>query len=67
MWARARPVVNAFRLRAAAVAGSAVGTIGRGLPGMAGPLIVSIGLGMAWRPLGVVFFGAVVWALDRRV
>jgi hypothetical protein len=41
--------------------------LGRGLPGIAGPLLVSAGMWMAWRPLGLIFAGAALWLLDRRV
>jgi hypothetical protein len=53
--------------RAAVLAGVALGKVGRGLPGIGGPLLVSAGLWMAWKPLGLIFAGAVLWALDRRV
>lgn len=53
--------------KAAEFAGAAVRRVGVSLPGVGGPLLVSVGLWMAWRPLGVVFAGAVLWALDRRV
>jgi hypothetical protein len=65
--ARWRPRWDVAVARAAGLAGAGVRLVGRGLPGTAGPLIVSLGLWMAWRPLGVVFAGAVLWALDRRV
>lgn len=51
----------------AAVAGAAVRRIGHGLPGIGGPVLVAVGLYMAWAPLGVVFAGVALWALDRRV
>uniref|UniRef100_A8LZZ6 Uncharacterized protein n=1 Tax=Salinispora arenicola (strain CNS-205) TaxID=391037 RepID=A8LZZ6_SALAI len=51
----------------AAAAGTAVRLVGRSLPGVAGPLLVAGGLWMVYRPLGVIFAGAVLWALDRRV
>jgi len=53
--------------RVAVLAGAAIRRVGVSLPGIGGPLLVSAGLWMAWRPLGVVFAGAVLWALDRRV
>ncbi len=51
----------------AGATGTALRLAGRSLPGVAGPLIVAAGLWMVYRPLGVIFAGAVVWALDRRV
>jgi hypothetical protein len=53
--------------KAAEWAGAAIRRVGVSLPGVGGPLLVSAGLWMAWRPLGVVFAGVVLWALDRRV
>lgn len=53
--------------RAAEVAGAAMRRVGVSLPGIGGPAVVSAGLWMAWEPLGVVFAGAVLWALDRKV
>lgn len=47
--------------------GAALRRVGVSVPGVAGPLLVSAGLWMAWHPLGVVFAGGVLWALDRRV
>lgn len=47
--------------------GAAIRRVGVSVPGVGGPLLVSVGLWMAWRPLGVVFAGAVLWSLDRRV
>lgn len=52
---------------AAAWFGTAIRKVGVSLPGVGGPLLVALGLWMAWRPLGVVFAGVVLWALDRRV
>jgi hypothetical protein len=65
--ARLRPRWDAAVGQLAAAAGVLIGRIGRGLPGIGGPLLVSAGLWMAWRPAGVVFAGLVLWALDRRV
>ena len=65
--ARWRPRWNDAVARAASIAGTAVRLLGRGLPGTAGPLLVAAGLWMAWHPLGVVFAGIALWALDRRV
>lgn len=65
--ARWRSRRNEFGARAADLAGAAMRRVGVSLPGIGGPLLVSAGLWMAWRPLGVIFAGAVLWALDRRV
>jgi hypothetical protein len=65
--ARWRPRWNVAVERFAGWSGSAVRAVGRGIPGTVGPLVVSFGLWMAWPPLGVVFAGAVLWVLDRRV
>jgi hypothetical protein len=63
-----------WRSRSEAVAGrlaewfgAAVRRVGVSLPGVGGPLLVAVGLWMVYRPLGVIFAGAVLWALDRRV
>jgi len=48
-------------------AGAAMRRVGVSVPGVGGPLLVAVGLWMAWPPLGVMFAGAVLWALDRRV
>lgn len=53
--------------RLASAAGTALRRIGMSIPGTVGPLIVAAGLGMAWRPLGVIFVGVALWALDRRM
>lgn len=65
--ARWRPRWDAVAARLAGWSGTAVRQLGRGLPGVAGPLLVSAGMWMAWRPLGVIFAGAALWLLDRRV
>lgn len=69
VWARTRAVPRLAELagralRTAAVAGARVG---RGVPGVVGPLLVAYGAWLAWRPLGFVVAGAVLWLLDRRV
>lgn len=48
-------------------AGAAVRTVGKGFPGIVGPLLVCAGLWLAWPPLGVIALGLILWALDRRV
>jgi len=63
-WRSRRERVGA---RAAELVGAAMRRVGVSLPGIGGPLLVSAGLWMAWKPLGMVFAGAVLWALDRRV
>lgn len=59
--------LGALTLRAAPVAGTLLRRVGRGFPGIAGPLLVSIGLGLAWLPLGVIAAGAILWAVDWRI
>lgn len=63
-WRSRRAEVGA---RVAVLAGAAIRRVGVSLPGVGGPLLVSVGLWMAWAPLGVVFAGVVLWMLDRRV
>ncbi len=58
---------NDLTAKVAAFAGAAVRRVGVSAPGIGGPLLVAAGLWMAWRPLGLVFAGIVLWALDRRV
>lgn len=53
--------------RLAELAGVAVRQIGRGLPGIAGPLLICWGLGLAWLPLGLIAAGTFLLLLDRRV
>lgn len=65
--ARWRPRWDEAVARLAGLAGTAVRLAGRSVPGVVGPLLVSVGLWMAWAPLGVMFAGAVLWALDRKV
>lgn len=65
--ARLRPRWDQATARLATAAGVLVGRIGRSLPGVGGPLLVAAGLWMAWPPLGLVFAGLALWALDRRV
>ncbi|GGN40507.1 hypothetical protein FHR83_007023 [Actinoplanes campanulatus] len=65
--ARLRPRWDLATGRIATLAGALVGKIGRGLPGIGGPLLVAFGLWLAWAPLGFIFAGLALWALDRRV
>lgn len=58
---------EAWTLRAAPVAGRLLRRIGRGFPGVAGPALVAVGLGLAWLPLGVVAAGVILWAVDWRL
>lgn len=53
--------------RAPVVAGTLLRRIGRGFPGVVGPMLVAVGLGMAWLPLGIVAAGAILWAVDWRI
>lgn len=53
--------------RAPALAGSLLRRVGRGFPGVAGPALVAVGLGLAWLPLGVIAAGAILWAVDWRI
>lgn len=56
-----------MRDRAPIVAGTLLRRVGRSFPGVAGPLLVAVGLGMAWLPLGVIAAGAILWAVDWRL
>lgn len=53
--------------RVPALAGSLLRQVGRGFPGIAGPTLVAVGLGLAWLPLGVIAAGAILWAVDWRI
>ncbi len=64
---RWRPRWDAIAAGAAGLSGAALRQVGRSVPGVVGPLLVAAGLWMAWAPLGVMFAGGVLWALDRRV
>lgn len=66
-WQREALLSLGWRAYAAERVATAIRQVGLSVPGVGGPLLVSLGLWMAWRPLGVVFAGAVLWALDRRV
>lgn len=58
------------RLRAAAAAGHAVrvlGVAGKTVPGIVGPIMICVGLGMLAPWLGVVAGGVALLALDRRI
>ncbi|WIM97692.1 hypothetical protein ACTOB_001240 [Actinoplanes oblitus] len=54
----------------ARIAGAVAEHFGRALrtlPGLAGALLVSFGLYLAWVPLGVIALGAFLLLIDRRV
>jgi|GEM_PF-2972478 len=51
-------------VRAAGAAGTTVRWAGQVLPGVVGPVLVAVGLGMIWTPLGVIAAGAALWAYD---
>lgn len=53
-----------WTLRVAAAAGTALRLAGRLLPGVVGPALVAVGLGMVWLPLGLVAAGAALWLYD---
>lgn len=53
--------------RAPILAGTLLRRVGRGFPGVVGPLLVAVGLGMAWLPLGVIAAGAILWVVDWRI
>lgn len=65
--ARLRPRWEAVLGQAADLAGVVVRQVGRGLPGMAGPLLICYGLALAWRPLGFIAGGIFLLLLDRRI
>lgn len=65
--ARLRPRWDLAAARVATFSGVLIGRLGRGMPGVGGPLLVAAGLWMAWPPLGLVFAGLALWSLDRRV
>lgn len=56
-----------LRERGPEVAGVLLRQVGRGFPGVVGPLLVAVGLGLAWLPLGVVAAGVILWAVDLRL
>lgn len=56
-----------WQVWAAEAAGRLLGNLGRGVPGVVGPLLVAVGLALAWLPLGVVAAGVILWALDWRI
>lgn len=64
---RIRAAAGAAAGWAAVAAGRLVGGLARGLPGVAGPLLVAYGLWLAWVPLGFIAGGVLLLAVDRRV
>lgn len=62
-----RSTTNRLMGAAAEAAGRVIGLVGRGIPGIAGPLLICYGLWLAWKPLGVIAAGGFLLALDRRV
>lgn len=65
--ARLRPRWDAALASAAELAGTALRHVGRGLPGVVGPLLICYGLHEVWRPLGFIAAGLFLLALDRRM
>jgi len=65
--ARLRPRWDAALGSAADVAGALVRNVGRGLPGIGGPLLIAYGLYEVYRPLGFICAGVFLLLLDRRV
>jgi hypothetical protein len=65
--ARLRPRWDAALGTAADVTGALVRNVGRGLPGVAGPLLIAYGLYEVYRPLGAITLGVFLLLLDRRV
>lgn len=61
------PISSERRVRLAALAGAALNTLGRTVPGIVGPLVLVAGLWMLAPWLGVTALGAILWTLDRRV
>ncbi|MFF0598067.1 hypothetical protein [Streptomyces antibioticus] len=59
-----------LRERALSAAGTAAAGAGLGvrtLPGVAGPLLISYGLWLAWPPLGFIAGGGFLLWADRRM
>lgn len=56
-----------WTLRAAGAAGTLLRHAGRLLPGIIGPALVAVGVGMIWLPLGVIAAGAALWSYDLLV
>lgn len=65
--ARLRPRLDSAAGGLAALTGAAVRQVGRGLPGVAGPLLICYGLWQAWTPLGFIVAGGFLLLVDRRV
>jgi len=52
---------------AAALAGRVLHQVGRNFPGICGPLLISYGLGMIYRPLLFIAIGGFLLLADRRI
>lgn len=56
-----------WQVRAADVVGRLLRGAGTTLPGVAGAVLVCVGLGLAWLPLGVVAAGVGLLVVDWRL
>lgn len=65
--ARLRPRWDAAVGYAAELVGRVVGRVGRGLPGIAGPLLICYGIYEVYSPLAFIVAGGFLLLLDRRV
>lgn len=65
--ARLRPVLAEAAGKAADLAGGALRQVGRGAPGIAGPLAIAWGCHEIYSPLGWIVAGVFLLMLDRRV
>lgn len=65
--ARLRPRWTVTAGKVAELAGAATSRIGRGVPGVAGPLLICYGLGQMYQPLLFLAAGGFLLLLDRRV
>lgn len=54
---------TSWQLRAADVAGRTLRAAGRTSPGVTGALLVAVGLGLAWLPLGLIAAGGFLLVL----
>lgn len=66
-WLAARAKLRERWLAVAGAAAAGAGLGVRTLPGLAGPLLVSYGLGLAWDPLGYIALGGFLLWADRRM
>jgi hypothetical protein len=58
--------VTSRRARLAGALGSAAGHLVRYGPGIAGPVLVALGVALVYVPAGVIVFGATLWLFDWR-